>query len=193
MNAVSNRDRLIEVAMRLFQQRGYGQTSLSDVAQDAGMLKGNVAYYFKTKSELLQAVLQNRQALLIQALSGGEADPAEPEVALGRLLGHVRSQAGELVQWGCPVGSLATELGKGNASPDAAALLTSIETFAALHLARRLPSSQARLCAEHLLVVLQGAAVLAQARRDPSVVHRQVDSAAVWLQTVLGQPVQVLG
>ncbi|MFC3682263.1 TetR/AcrR family transcriptional regulator [Hydrogenophaga luteola] len=193
MNTQSNRERVIDVAMHLFQQRGFGQTSLSDVAQDAGMLKGNLAYYFKTKSELLQAVLQTRQAALIQALSGNESDLVEPEEALGRLLAYVRNQASDLVQWGCPVGSLATELGKGGAAPEAAALLTSIEAFAAHHLARRLPEHQARLCAEHLLAVLQGAAVLAQAHRDAAVVHRQVDAAADWLQAVLGRPVQVPG
>ncbi|MFK4709031.1 hypothetical protein ABIC83_005930, partial [Roseateles asaccharophilus] len=38
---------------------------------------------------------------------------------------------------------------------------------------------------KHLLARLQGAAVVAQARRDPEVVHRQVDEALAWLDNVI--------
>lgn len=50
---------------------------------------------------------------------------------------------------------------------------------------RAMPPPEAKRLAEQLLARLQAAAVIAQARRDPAVAHRQVDEARAWLETVL--------
>jgi AcrR family transcriptional regulator len=55
------RRRIIEVATELFIRHGYRKTSIDDVADKAGIAKGTVYLYFKTKSELLvQAILDEK-------------------------------------------------------------------------------------------------------------------------------------
>lgn len=183
----TTRERVVDEALRLFATRGFAATSIADVAEASGLLKGNLAYYFKSKKALLDAVLEKRSRELWAEL----VEPAQPGEAarttITRLLHHVRSTAEELALYGCPVGGLSTELGKSEADlhTNAASLLVQLETYLREAFAQVLSQAQAQRAAEHLLSVLQGAAVVAQARRDPGVVHRQVDEAVNWLDTVL--------
>lgn len=183
----ATRDRILAAAAQLFATRGYAGTSIADVAEASGLLKGNLAYYFKTKQALLDAVLDARS----QALRAELVAPAQPgedsRASIARLLDQVRSSAEDLARYGCPVGGLATELGKTDDAlhANAAALLLGLEAYLREAFERVMPPPEAERLAEQLLARLQGAAVLAQARRDPAVVHRQVDEARAWLETVL--------
>lgn len=185
--AQTGRDRIVAAALRLFAERGYASTSLADVAAEAGMLKGNLAYYFPTKPALLDAVLRSRQAELEAALGAGRPDDAAPAATIERLLAYVDAQAAVLAASGCPVGSLSTELGKLDAQlhQHAAGLLLGLLGWLQLQFGRALSAPAARECAEHLLAQLQGAAVLAQACRDEAVVRRQVGASRAWLAVVL--------
>jgi AcrR family transcriptional regulator len=55
-------DKIIAAARRSFATRGYAATSLRSVAQDAGVDPGLVTYYFRTKTGLLEAVMQPPEA-----------------------------------------------------------------------------------------------------------------------------------
>jgi len=52
------RTRLIETATNLAYGRGFRETSLADIAEAARVPVGNVYYYFKTKEELAEAVVE---------------------------------------------------------------------------------------------------------------------------------------
>ena len=65
----NNRTRIIEAADQLFYQRGYNQTSFSDIADITGIPRGNFYYYFKTKDEILAAVVDARVAQYQEALT----------------------------------------------------------------------------------------------------------------------------
>src|SRR5260370_27122389 len=54
------RTRLIETATKLAYERGFRETSLADIAEAARVPVGNVYYYFKTKEELAEAVVERR-------------------------------------------------------------------------------------------------------------------------------------
>src|SRR5229473_4265442 len=54
------RTRLIDTAMKLAYRRGFRETSLADIAEAAQVPVGNVYYYFKTKEELGEAVVERR-------------------------------------------------------------------------------------------------------------------------------------
>lgn len=193
MKGEQTRERIVSTALRLFHERGYASTSLADVAEESGVLKGNLAYYFKTKPDLLTAVSEARQQMLGRALLGQGVDGAAPcgtfdtpplEV-IERLLDHVEASAEELAMLGCPLGSLSTELGKRSGDglhPQAAVLLTGLLEWLREQFVRSCSAENAMHHAEHVLVCLQGAAVVAQASRDPGVVIRQVDGLRRWLK-----------
>lgn len=46
------KDKIIDAATELFSRKGYYETSMDDVAQQAGVAKGSLYYHFKTKSQL---------------------------------------------------------------------------------------------------------------------------------------------
>src|SRR5260370_28058532 len=54
------RTRLIETAMKLAYKHGFRETSLADIAGAAHVPVGNVYYYFNTKDELGEAVVEQR-------------------------------------------------------------------------------------------------------------------------------------
>src|SRR6266436_6182666 len=54
------RTRLLETATKLAYGRGFRETSLADIAEAARVPVGNVYYYFKTKEELAEAVVERR-------------------------------------------------------------------------------------------------------------------------------------
>ncbi|GAA2786749.1 TetR family transcriptional regulator [Kitasatospora aburaviensis] len=55
-------DRILAAARRSFATRGYAATSLRAVALEAGVDPGLVHYYFRTKTGLLEAVMQPPEA-----------------------------------------------------------------------------------------------------------------------------------
>ncbi|WP_327032584.1 TetR/AcrR family transcriptional regulator [Micromonospora ureilytica] len=48
------RQRIRDTAMRLFRERGYAQTTMRAIAQEAGVAVGNAYYYFASKDHLIQ-------------------------------------------------------------------------------------------------------------------------------------------
>src|SRR5215469_1861905 len=67
------RDRLIEAAAETFYAQGVEKTTLADIAAAAGIPLGNVYYYFKTKDDLLQAVVEAHLRDVSAILAGIEA------------------------------------------------------------------------------------------------------------------------
>jgi AcrR family transcriptional regulator len=49
---------LLASARRLFGKRGYAETTIDEVAADAGFAKGGVYHHFPTKTDLFEAVLE---------------------------------------------------------------------------------------------------------------------------------------
>lgn len=54
----STRERIISVAMELFAQRGYGGTSLREIADQLGVTKAAIYYHFHTKEDIAQIIVE---------------------------------------------------------------------------------------------------------------------------------------
>ncbi|MFL6142782.1 MAG: TetR/AcrR family transcriptional regulator [Labedaea sp.] len=50
----TTRTRIVESALRLFQENGYDRTTMRAIAGEAGVSVGNAYYYFKSKDALIQ-------------------------------------------------------------------------------------------------------------------------------------------
>src|SRR5579872_5990177 len=53
---------LMESAMKLLLERGYGRVGLDEVAADAGVSKATIYHYFSSKDDLLTQSLSQRMA-----------------------------------------------------------------------------------------------------------------------------------
>lgn len=50
---------IVEVAKRLFGTKGYESTAMQDVMRELGIAKGTIYHYFRSKEELLEAVIED--------------------------------------------------------------------------------------------------------------------------------------
>jgi AcrR family transcriptional regulator len=57
-NPARSREAILDAAERLYAERGYEATSLSEVGQLAGLSRATPAYFFGSKAELYRAVLE---------------------------------------------------------------------------------------------------------------------------------------
>lgn len=52
-----SRNQILDAALKLFSHRGYGATSVRDIAEAAGVSKGNVYHHFPDKETIFRALL----------------------------------------------------------------------------------------------------------------------------------------
>lgn len=75
---------LIEIAYRMFVSKGYEQTSVDEIIEAAGIAKGTYYYYFKSKEQMLEEVIE--MMLLAEterAKAVLQADLSVPEKIVG--------------------------------------------------------------------------------------------------------------
>ncbi len=82
------RDQIIDVARRLFGERGIRNVSMDDIATEAGVARSTVYVYFTSREDLVRSCIQRMYGLVREALAATWA--AEPSAA-ARLRGLVRS------------------------------------------------------------------------------------------------------
>src|ERR1700737_5602102 len=107
----NKRTRLIVTATKLAYGRGFRETSLADIAEAARVPIGNVYYYFKTKEELAEAVVEVRLEQFRAARSEWDR-LSSPKERLLAFVGSVQANREQLARRGCPLGGLCTELHK---------------------------------------------------------------------------------
>ena len=105
------RARLIETAMKLAHKHGFRDTSLADIAEAARVPVGNVYYYFKTKDELGEAVVE-RHLAEFQAFREELDRLSSPKQRLFAFVERIHRNREQLARGGCPLGWLCTELHK---------------------------------------------------------------------------------
>ena len=54
-----SRTQILDAALKLFAHRGYGATSVRDIAEAAGLSKGNVYHHFADKESIFRELLEN--------------------------------------------------------------------------------------------------------------------------------------
>jgi AcrR family transcriptional regulator len=68
------RERILDVALGLFRERGYEATTMRMIAAGAGVSVGNSYYYFPTKEHLVQAFYWRMHVERVEACRAGMAD-----------------------------------------------------------------------------------------------------------------------
>lgn len=179
----NTRDHILETANQLFYQNGYNQTSFSDIARQAGIPKGNFYYHFKSKGDILLAVIEGRitrSREMLQQLDQQLDDPLE------RMLKFVDAVTGDIeniTRFGCPMGSLTTELGKGE-HPYKNRAREMMDVFAHW-LGEQFRGvgrfDDAEVLSKRLLARAQGVTVLAHIYDDPAYIVSESSDIKHWL------------
>lgn len=66
--AEERRDEILQAAGEMFLVRGYDRTTMKDVMVRLQIAKGTIYHYFKSKEELLEAVLESLVAAMVQKM-----------------------------------------------------------------------------------------------------------------------------
>jgi TetR/AcrR family transcriptional regulator, transcriptional repressor for nem operon len=179
------RARLIETTMKLAYKHGFRETSLADIAEAARVPIGNVYYYFKTKDELGEAVVERRLAEF-RAFREELDRLSSPKERLFAFVERIQSNREQLARGGCPLGGLCTELHKegGPLAKKSAALFTEPmrwleEQFRALG-----HENNSRELAVHFFSAFQGMAAVALGANDQEVVVMETKRLKDWIGTL---------
>jgi len=176
------RDRLVDAASQLFYERGVAPTSIADIAAAADVPVGNVYYYFKTKDEIVDAVVSTRIAAMEathEAVAKRYGTPADRLKALFKLLS---GQAEVIAQRGCPNGSLCTEISKRvtGPEPNSAKLMQAPIDWAEQQF-REMGRSDSRELAIEMITSYQGTAVLSHAMASPDLMRQEAVRIDRWI------------
>lgn len=184
MAAIDTRRLIVEAADQLFYEHGFEATSFADIAKAVGLSRGNLYYHFKTKDEILGAVIELRMANTQVMLDAWEEDAGTPKERIGRFIHILIMNRVQIMACGCPVGTLCNELTKLDhvAKDDAARLFTLFRDWLARQFAAFGREADADALALHVLMRSQGVATLATAFRDEDFIRREVEDMEAWLE-----------
>jgi TetR/AcrR family transcriptional regulator, cholesterol catabolism regulator len=72
------RAEVLDAAARVFHEKGYDATTIQDIADEVGILKGSVYYYISSKEDVLFEVLEEVHRAAIQAVTEAVNEADDP-------------------------------------------------------------------------------------------------------------------
>jgi TetR/AcrR family transcriptional regulator, transcriptional repressor for nem operon len=185
MSDKTTRDHIVEAADQLFYHRGYEHTSFSDIADVVQISRGNFYYHFKTKDEILGAVIDQRLANTESMLEQWEKDGEHPADRIRSFIHILIANQAKIMRYGCPVGTLCAELAKLNHASQAEAnkLFTLFRDWLGRQFTLLGREADTDALAMHLLARSQGVATLASAFHDEKFIEQEVWQMCEWLSS----------
>jgi TetR/AcrR family transcriptional regulator, transcriptional repressor for nem operon len=185
MSDKTTRAQIVEAANRLFYRQGYEHTSFSDIASVVRISRGNFYHHFQSKDEILDAVIAARLADTRTMLARWERDGQQPADRIRSFIHILIANRADIQRYGCPVGTLCTELAKlSHASQgEANGLFELFRAWLSRQFSLLGRKDDADALAMHLLARSQGIATLANAFHDREFVEREVQQMCDWLRS----------
>lgn len=182
--AGGKRERLIDSARQALHAKGVESTTLADIANAADVPVGNVYYYFKTKDDLVQAVIAAHVDEVKSRLAALEHHRT-PKARLKAFVRMLTDQRELAARYGCPQGSLCSELDKRDdeLSHSCAQLIRLPIEWAERQL-RTMGRRDARELAVALIASYQGIALLTNTFRDPELMAREGRRLERWIDSL---------
>lgn len=178
-------DHIVKAADLLFYQQGYEHTSFADIAKAVKISRGNFYYHFKSKDKILDAVINLRLANTQNMLDQWEADGKTPADRIRSFIHILIVNGAKILRYGCPLGTLTTELAKLNhaAQAEVNKLFTLFRNWLRKQFNQLGRTKDADFLAMHLLARSQGVATLANAFHDEKFIKQEAQQMCDWLDT----------
>ena len=188
MPSSTTRNSIIEKADTLFYESGFEATSFADIAAAVGISRGNFYHHFKTKDEILYAVITHRMERTRHMLETWQEASQGPRDRIVSFISIAIANQTKIMAFGCPVGTLCSELAKLDhiAKGRAAQILTLFQDWLAGQFRMLGAGDRAEELALHVLAWSQGVAVIATALADEGFIRREVAGVTAWLDALPG-------
>lgn len=180
----TTRDMIIQEADRLFYQRGFDHTSFADIAGLVNISRGNLYHHFKTKDDILYAVIDFRRQKLLKLLDKWEQDVSSPVERIKQFFSFFSVNREKIRLYGCPLGTLCNEMAKleHSAKGDVVEIydvcrLWLSQQFEAMGYSEDVADHQSL----HILAQSQGIANIFTAYQDDRFVERELERVYDWL------------
>jgi TetR/AcrR family transcriptional regulator, transcriptional repressor for nem operon len=182
------RDEIVAAADRLFYRKGYEHTSFADIADVVKISRGNFYFHFKSKDQILDAVIDQRLVDTQQMLNRWESEGKNPADRIRSFIDMLIANRADIKRYGCPVGTLCTEMAKLNHASHAEAgrLFRLFRSWLRTQFELLDQGHEADARAMHLLARSQGVATLANALRDEPFIRAEVQQMHAWLDACVG-------
>lgn len=76
--AEERKNEILDVAERLFGTKGFDSTSTSDILNEIGIARGTLYYHFKSKEEILDAMISRMMSQLVEKAQAITAQKSVP-------------------------------------------------------------------------------------------------------------------
>lgn len=179
------RERLIEAAKSLIHRQGFYRTTLADIAEESNVPLGNVYYYFKTKEDICNAVIEERRQGIRDLLDGCCCGSNDPRENLIKMVKVIMKDSDVVADYGCAVGSLCQELDKNpsDLSESANACLKDHIKWASRQF-REMGYQNANDMGIELVARVQGTILLGNTLHDPGLIKKQLRSTCEWIKSL---------
>lgn len=178
------RERLIAAACDLFYRQGIAATTLAHIAEAADVPLGNMYYYFKTKDDIVAAVVEARTEEIRSATAALQRRHGSPKARLKALVAMLAESGETIADHGCPLGSLCTELANsGKSHPLTAPLMQTLLDWAEQQF-HAMGRRDARELAHELIIAYEGSAVLTNALAQPELMAQQTRRLDKWINAL---------
>jgi AcrR family transcriptional regulator len=186
MSKSTTREQIVQSADQLFYRQGFEHTSFADIADAVQISRGNFYHHFKSKDEILDAVIAVRLANTRKMLDRWEIEGKTPADRIRSFVDILIANRGKIKRYGCPVGTLCTELAKlGHpARGEANELFSLFRVWLRRQFELLGRKSDADDLAMHVLARAQGAATLAAAFRDEKFLRQEAQMMHEWLDGI---------
>jgi TetR/AcrR family transcriptional repressor of nem operon len=165
-------------------RQGVERTTLAEVAHAADVPPGNVYYYFKTKDELVEQII-DAHLQEIEAMLASLERHGTPQARLKALVRALTDQFELAAEYGCPHGSLCQELDKGDEDlRQTASDLMALPLDWVEEQFRLMGRGDARDLAVALVASYQGISLIPNTFRDPELMLREARRLERWIDSL---------
>lgn len=177
------RQRIVAAADELFYQQGYEKTSFNDIADAVEISRGNFYFHFKSKDEILNAVIDKRLQDIKSMLETWEQNSRSPKDNLIAYIDMLYSNQGKIKNHGCPIGVMCAELNKTNhfMLSDAIEMHTLFKDWLTEQFKQLGLKKQAEALSMHLLARSQGIASITHTFGNTIFLKKEIKLLKEWL------------
>ncbi len=192
------RDGILDAALRVIREKGYGATSVDDLCQTAGVTKGAFFHHFKSKEALGVAAARHWSDTIAPKFARAPYhNPADP---LDRVLAYLDFRRGLIrgpaSEFSCVAGTMVQETHQSSpmirdacyeAITEHAQTLEADIAAAIAKYGIAIETTAASL-ALYSQTVLQGAFIVAKAKNDPQVAIDSIDHLRAYFEMLFNTP-----